>query len=199
MYKARKPDDGSSGGGGDGGNDGDGGSRFSNGDQVESTTDLNTRARPDTGSSVRVTVSPGTTGKITGVPPRKAATRGGRSSGDRRPGLVGGSVSHARHRRWQRLVLRRRSCGVDHESEHAAPARSRFARPQDDVSGAVGEIMNGPVRKDGYTWGRPLARRRPLGLVCRSVSEEEVVQHRSGRLYRHIPKGGRLILHAQPS
>lgn len=71
MYKARKPDDGSSGGGGDGGNDGDSGGRFSNGDQVESTTDLNTRARPDTGSSVRVTVPPGTTGKITGGPTEK--------------------------------------------------------------------------------------------------------------------------------
>lgn len=71
MYKARKLDDGSSGGGGDGGNDGDSGGRFSNGDQVESTTDLNTRARPDTGSSVRVTVPPGTTGKITEGPTEK--------------------------------------------------------------------------------------------------------------------------------
>ncbi len=153
MYKARKPDDGSSGGGGDGGNDGDGGSRFSNGDQVESTTDLNTRARPDTGSSVRVTVSPGTTGKITGGPTQEGGytwwkvqwetgVQGWSAGRYLTPGTGGGSGSFSDGDRV--------ASTTNLNTRHRPGLDSRVLKTMSP--GAVGEIMNGPVRKDGYTW-----------------------------------------------
>jgi len=149
---AELPSDGDNGGGGDGGS---GDNEFSNGDQVKSTVDLNTRHRPGTESRVLETQPTGTTGEIMNGPVSEDGyTWWGVHWSDDVWGWSAG----------QYLTETGTSSGAGSgfsDGERVTPTANLNTRSRPGTESRVldtmspetaGEIMNGPVNEDGYTW-----------------------------------------------
>ncbi|HET7325493.1 MAG TPA: N-acetylmuramoyl-L-alanine amidase [Halococcus sp.] len=146
---------GGGGGGGDSDDDGSSGDGFSDGQQVQSTVDLNTRYRPGLESRVLDTQPTGTTGEIMNGPVSEDGYTwwGVHWSDD----VWGWSVER---------YLDGTGTGGSGDSgfsdgERVTPTanlNTRYrpgteSRVLDTMApGTVGEVMNGPVSEDGYTW-----------------------------------------------
>lgn len=152
------PNDGDD-GGEDGGNDDGGDGRFSMGDRITATTDLNTRKQPGTNSSVVTTVSPGTEGEIMNGPVSKE-------------GYTWWGIHWLDDNTWGWSVERHlepaSGNGNDNPDDGGIGMDANITattdlntREQPDLcspvvttvsSGTEGKIVNGPVSKGDYTW-----------------------------------------------
>ncbi|WP_330633187.1 N-acetylmuramoyl-L-alanine amidase [Halocatena halophila] len=146
---------------------GSSGQQFSDGEQVATTVNLNTRNRPGTNSRILKTMSPGATGEITDGPIQKGGYTWWKiqwnnsgvhgwsagkylKSSDGGGGTGGGSSDDTGSSGQQFSDGDRVAPSVNLNTRHRPGTNSRVLKTM--TPGTAGEIMNGPVHKDGYTW-----------------------------------------------
>jgi hypothetical protein len=143
--------DGSSGGGGGDDGGGGGGSRFGDGDLVHNTTDLNTRHRPNLGSTVVETLPADSTAEVVNGPVTSDGyTWWGLHWQD--ANVWGWSVENY-------LAAGRGAAYSDGDIVHSTTWLNTRHRPNTGSTVADtlapesnAEVVNGPVEADGYTW-----------------------------------------------